>query len=625
MLSALVQVRQLRPVPPRPAEVVARSRAQFMAAANRASPFASAPQPARRKTWGERVAAWWLGLWGSLGWPGTGGSLPRSMPAGLLAALLIVVLSGLLATGVLTTSAKAVPGDFLYPVKIGTETVWMFLQRDPNAREELRKEFADRRVEEAKAVVELGRPVPSLALEGTIEAIHGDTWTVSGLIIIITADTRIEGQPMVGARIQGRMRAPGDGRLVALYIEAEAPPTGEAPPSPAPMATVTASPTNPPLTATPTSTPTVRASDSRVAVGFPTQPFVEPEDWPTHRPSASPTVRPTRTPQPSLTPSATVPLTFTPTPYPTPPRSEIKVRIEGWVKSIDGDLWTVDGTTFRTDGGTKYIGHPDVGWRVAALLRVETDNSYTALQISAISGPEATPEPFEFTDVLKATDGEWWTVGSFRVKITGDTKFEGDPEIGDLVSVKAQRRAGGEIWALRISAIRIVEVQFQGQIEAVNADSLVIDGHVVFLDGQTRIIGQPAVGRDAQVSASQMPDGRLIARVIVVIEPMPTPTSTPAPTSTPTAEPTATATPKPTSTATLSPTETSTSEPTATATPEPTSTATLVPTETSTSEPTLTADAAPTETPTSEPTLTTDSAPTETPTPEPTETTAPML
>jgi hypothetical protein len=254
------------------------------------------------------------------------------------------------------------------------------------------------------------------------------------------------------------------------------------------------------------------------------------------------------------------------------------------------------------------------------LLRVESDGSHTALQITAISGPEASPEPLEFTDVLKATDGEWWTIGSFRVKITGDTKFVGDPKIGDLVSVKAQRRAGGEIWALRISAIRVVEVQFQGQIEAVNADSLVIDGHadslvidghVVFLDGQTKIIGQPVVGRDAQVSAVQMPDGRLIARVIVVIEPMPTPTSTPtpAPTSTPTAEPTATATPKPTSTATLSPTETSMSEPTATATPEPTSTATLVPTETSTSEPTLTAD----------------SAPTETPTPEPTETTAPML
>ncbi len=628
MLSTLVQVRQLRPVPPRPAEVVAQSRAQFMAAAQHVPLSVATPQRARSKTWSERIAAWWLGFWAHLGWPIPAEPMPRGMPAGLMAALLILILSGLLATGVLTTSARALPGDLLYPVKIGAEDVWMLLQRDPIAREELRNEFADRRVEEAEAVVELGRSVPSMALEGTIEAINGDTWTVSGLNIVITPDTRIDGQPAVGARVQGLMRAPGDGRLVALYVEAEMPTSGELAPLPTPMATITASPTNQPLTATPTSTLILRASDSRGAVGLPTQPFVEPTDRPTHRPSPSPTARPTRTPRPSPMPTATVPLTFTVTPSSTTPRPVIKVRIEGWVKSIDGDLWTVDGTTFGTDGGTKYIGHPGVGWRVSALLRVEPNGSYTALQITAISGPEASPEPLEFTGVVKATDGEWWTIGSYQVKITGNTKFEGNPKVGDLVSVKAERRAGGEIWALKISAIRDVEVQFQGRIDAINADSLVIDGHVVFLDGQTKIIGKLAVGCDAQVSATQKPDGRLIARVVVVMEPEPTPTSRPTPTSTPTAvptatatsEPTATATPEPTSTPTLSPTETATPEPTATTTAEPTSTATLAPTETLTSEPTLTPDLAPTESSTPEPTLTPDLAPTESSTPEPTET-----
>jgi hypothetical protein len=634
MLSTLVQVRQLRPVPPRPAEVMARSRAQFMAAAQRVSPSVMTPQAARTKTWSEHIAAWWLGVWARPGWLGPAERMPRGMPAGLLASLLIVILSGLLATGVLATSARALPGDFLYPVKIGTESVWMLLQPDPIAREEVRKEFADRRVEEAKAVVELGRPVPSMALEGTIEAIYDDTWTVSGLIIDITADTRIEGQPTVGARIQGRMHAPGDGRLVALYIEVETPLSGELVPLPTPIATVTTPPTDRPLTATPTSTPSRRASDSRAAMGFPTQSFAEPADRPTRRPSPSPTVRPTKTPWSSLTPTATVPLaatvplTSTPTPSPAQARPDTKVRIEGWVNSIDGDLWTVDGTTFTTDGGTKYIGNPGVGWRVSALLRVEPNGSYTALQITAISGPEASPEPLEFTDVVKATDGEWWTIGSYQVKITGDTKFEGDPKIGDLASVKAQRRTGGEIWALKISAVRDVEVQFQGRVDAINSDSLVIDGHVVFLDGQTKIIGRLEVGCDAQVSAKQMPDGRLIARVVVVMEPEPTPTPMPTPTSTPTAEPTRTATPEPTATATSEPTATATSEPTATATPEPTSTPTLPPTETSTPEPTATTPAeptstatlAPTETLTSEPTLTPDLAPTETSTPELTET-----
>ena len=122
----------------------------------------------------------------------------------------------------------------------------------------------------------------------------------------------------------------------------------------------------------------------------------------------------------------------------------------------------------------------------------------------------------EFTDILQEMNGEWWTIGGTPVRVLGAT-IEGDPQIGDLVSVKGERLSS-EIWALRIVAIRLTEVQFEGIISAVSGSSLVVGGHTVLIDSQTQIIGTPEVGRVAQVAAVKMPDDRLIGKVIMVLD-----------------------------------------------------------------------------------------------------------
>ena len=294
-----------------------------------------------------------------------------------------------------------------------------------------------------------------------------------------------------------------------------------------------------------------------------------------------------------------------------PARPEITLRVEGWVERISGGRWTIDGITVKVTGATQIIGNPGVGWKVSAVLRQEADGSYTALQIAALAPPEATPEPYDFTDVVEAIDSEGWTIGGTLVKITGDTQFIGDPQIGDLVSVNAVRRQG-EIWALRIKAVPLTEVQFRGIINSVSGSSIGVGGHTVLINNNTQIIGNPEVGRLADVVADQMADGRLIGKVIEVLDApaTPTPTATQQPTATPTLEPTSTHTPEPTPTATQ--------EPTPTPTPEPTPTATQEPTSTPTSEPTPTATQEPTSTPTSEPTPAATQEPTSTPTSEPT-------
>jgi hypothetical protein len=466
-------------------------------------------------------------------------------------------------------------------------------------RSVLEQEFAGRRLQEARAVAEQGRRINSLPLDGILEAINVGNWTVSGLELTLDPGAQIIGTPAVGARVRGVLRAPGDGRLIVVYAEIEAPAGGGAT---APIATPpTAPPTRPAATATatltPTPTPISLPSSVASQSGLPGQEWREPEDWSPAVPTATtmPTAvrTATRRPLPTATPAST--LAPTPTNLP-PAREQPTYKIEGYVERIEGNKWIIDGIPVRVTGATQLIGTPGVGWKVSALVVQEEDGSYTALQIAAVAPPEATPEPVEFTDFLQETNGEWWIIGGIPVRIRGDTVIDGDPQIGDLVSVKGQRHMT-EIWALRIVAIRLTEVQFDGIISAVSGSSLVIGGHTVLIDAKTQIIGTPEVGRLAQVSAWQMPDGRLIGRIILVLDATPTPTMTA--TQQPTQTPTPTATAKPTGTPTLEPTPTATPEPTATPTLEPTATPTLEPTPTPTPEalPELTAEPTSTATP----------------------------
>jgi hypothetical protein len=582
LLTTLVDVHKLSATPVRSAAAAARTREQFMTAAVRLSE----QRKAAPASWWERVAVWWAGITALFTAPTNSQGLPRRMPVGLLAAMLIVILAGALVTGGVTVSAKALPGDLLYPIKTTGERIQWFVARDPVQRTALEQEFSNRRRQEAQAVVVQGRRVNSLPLDGTLEAFDDTHWTVSGLYLTLDPAVDIIGTPVVGARVHGVLRAPGDGRLLVIYAEAEAPAEGGAP---MPVASPpTQTPTRRAATPTATFTPTPEevSSGAAPAPDLPGLRWREPEDWTpvVPRPTATRTrVRPpTRTP----VPSATLAPTLAPTPTNMPPaRERIPQRIEGWVERIEGSRWIIDGISAKVSGATQWIGNPGLGWKVSAMVVQEDDGSYTALQIAAIAPPEATPEPVEFTDILREMNGEWWTIGGTPVRVRGDITIEGDPQIGDLVSMKGERHQS-EIWAIRIARIPLTVVEFEGMISAVNGSSMVVGGHTVSTDGETQIIGSPEVGRVAQVRAVQMPGGRLIGKVIMVLDPTPTPTITATPT--PTNEPTQTPTLEPTPTPTLEPTPTLTAEPMAAPTSKPTSTMTPEPTATASAEGTAT-------------------------------------
>lgn len=544
--------RQRVTVPARPADVALRARNAYMERVFALQPrrgLIAAPVP------------WWQKLLG-----GATFGAPGRRPVGLFAILLIVIISGILFSGSVTLAASALPGDFLYGWKTTTENLRVALTLDVETRDELRAAYGQRRIDEAKAVVERRRPVDNLRLQGTIESFDAQQWIVSGLRIALDASSKVEGTVELGGQVEGAVRAPGDGRLLLVFAVVT-PPVADIQ-SLTVMPTVTSAPvmasptpTNSPL---PTNTPSPTPSRTVGPLSLPGITPVEPSDPPTATATLTPSTTPTatRTPTRTRTPTPTSTPTLTPTATATvAPRTEVKTRLTGLLTAMNGNIWTINGTDVEVNAETRIVGTAEVGATVACEALLRPFNRPLALSIVVTASPDATPSPYEFRDYVKAIDGEWWTIGGNRVRVTGDTVLVNSPAVGDLADVKALRYNTGELRATRIEAIRGQTVLIEGVISAYSGSSITVDGYTMEIDSETSIIGSPAVGKTASCMALQLPDGRLIARTIVVSEP--TATATPAPTETPTS------TPAPTDTATVEPTatDTATSEPTATPTP----------------------------------------------------------
>ncbi len=508
LLTTAVRVRASREVPLRAPETVERSRAMFMRAAQQLA--AEQSQPATPSII-QRLHDGWQQVLAGLARAFSGYAGPRAMPAGLAMLLVVVMLGGLLATGAVTASARALPGDLLYPVKITAENMAIFLARDALQREALHQQFVERRLTEIQAIVTQGRTVRQMPITGSIEAFGPNAWQIAGLTIEITAQTQIEGLPQIGSAVEGVIRAPGDGGLIAVYLEVIGPRVAQ----PSPTPTLAPPTLRPPSTPTPTWMPTATLEPALnavpAAVHLPPQPIFEPTDAPTATPTFTPTATPTatRTPRPTSTstPTAT-----------TPAREIVKGRILGWVNSIESTYWLIDGNRVETNEDTLIEGNPGVGWRVEAEVALLPGDRYLGLRITALARPDYV-EPWSAIEDVNAKGGDVWIIGGFRVHIGPDTVIEGDPQIGDTVEVSGERRADGEIWAKRIAVVRSQIYEFFGEVQSVSGSIWVISGTSVRVTDETQLIGNPSVGNWVGVRASMNSSNELIALLIYVASP----------------------------------------------------------------------------------------------------------
>jgi hypothetical protein len=509
-------------------------------------------------------------------------------PAWARAAVLILVV--LLAVGfgrvAVTAASVALPGDTLYPIKLAAEQARLLVTPGEEQRATLREQFDQARREEAAVVTEQRRQV-QVQFPGVIDGMVDGVWRIAGLEmpVLVAGDAVVRGQPAVGAHVVILAYSDGSGSLVARQV-----------------LVLTPADIQPP-TATPTSTPTrTPRSEPPVLAPLPPAPAVTwtPGSRPTftRTPTASPTWTLTATTTPSGTPSGTPTTTTTPSgtatgtptttetpgPEPTPTWTPLPrpVRFTGTIQEMSPSQWRVSGRTVLIVAGT-VIDESQGPAVIGANVQVEGMEQPDGAVVALIIRVEASAVDIDtFTGIIYVMGGGQWLIGDRWVIVDGSTQIIGVPAVGKAATVTARRVSGGPWTATRI--------EVEEPAEPVYVVGLIseIGASSWVVDGQRIIITGDTVitGAPPQIGliaqVEAIPTGGALVARFIYVI---MPTATPAPTWTPTTQPTLpTPTPTPEPPPTATPTGPPAPTPSDTPTPAP---PTATPVATPTSAPTF--------------------------------------
>ncbi len=527
LLTVVAVARQADAVPPRLPEAAAKAKADFLAAA--ASARLNRGRAAVRQRSRPRLRL-----------PRISWAPVTHAPAWATVAVATLLVLALLTGSTVAASARSLPGDVLYPVKLTVERVQLSLARDPEAKESLQEHFDERHREEAQEVVTRGRVVERLDFSGMIEAMDAEIWLVGGVTANLDALTEVEGIPAIGARalVEAQVERPGE--LVARRIRILAPPVVRPEPPPE-IDEPTAIP------ATPTWTPTIIPSptDSPAAAGGPTalppvdtpelpetpipRPTVAPPPTQTATPTATgtvtptctPTVTPTCTPTPTDTPTQTT----TPTPVPPTPTPELPrvVRFKGVIQSKEGDIWLIDGQRVLVTGET-VVDETAGEAAVAADVWVTAEWRNDALVAISIKVEEPAPERWEFTGIIESIQGQTWTIVGNRIDVASGTVSGDTPQVGCSAQVRALKHHDGSVVveSVVVDCRQQEQVEFTDIIRSIDGDRWQV-GNTTVIVSQAEIVGEAEIGRWAEVEGNQQADGSVLATHIRVLEPTATP------------------------------------------------------------------------------------------------------
>lgn len=211
--------------------------------------------------------------------------------------------------------------------------------------------------------------------------------------------------------------------------------------------------------------------------------------------------------------------------HPVGPFDSVRIRYEGYLKAIGAGKWLIGDLTILVDRNTAVIekrGRAEVGaWVV--VFGIRSDEGAVYGEIIQVERPAGRSGPiWQFSGLVSKQIGSWWVIGDMLVEVTGDTQVIGHPGPNWLVWVVAEQRVT-ELRALVIEAIAdspaAVPVEFKGFLESLTSDGGIVDGRRFVYAGDVVIIGEPAVGRLAEIQATPTPDGTLLAHFLRVIPP----------------------------------------------------------------------------------------------------------
>ena len=119
------------------------------------------------------------------------------------------------------------------------------------------------------------------------------------------------------------------------------------------------------------------------------------------------------------------------------------------------------------------------GASVTASLVPTTSGTLRAAEVRPASGALEAGEDQELKGVVTAVSDAAWTIDGKVFTITDQTRFEGDPGVGDFVEVKYHDDGTGASIADRIEiedGATGAEVEFGGIVEAIGGDAWTISG-----------------------------------------------------------------------------------------------------------------------------------------------------
>jgi hypothetical protein len=217
-----------------------------------------------------------------------------------LVVVIFVLLSG---NGLLTASARSLPGDVLYPLKLTIENAQLQLTTSPDKHQQLQEEFKQRRLQETETLITAGR-VEVVEFDGKVTAETADGWIIADIPVIVTSQTSISGVIVIGAEVEVTGQTETDGRVratsMAVKDESE---SDEDPEHPSPGATGTSQQEGP------------NQNQEETEMPEPTDNHDEPGSDQTPEPTQSPGSDEddvNSTPQPNESPDQPAPATPTP-------------------------------------------------------------------------------------------------------------------------------------------------------------------------------------------------------------------------------------------------------------------------------------------------------------------------
>jgi len=160
---------------------------------------------------------------------------------------------------------------------------------------------------------------------------------------------------------------------------------------------------------------------------------------------------------------------------------------------------------------TVFLGNPGLGDFVEVRFHLDGGNSVA----DRIQKEDAANDELEFRGIVEAIGDGAWTISGRVVKVNASTIVRGDPRVGDLVEVRADRAPDGTLTATDIHSEDAEnaddEREFRGAVESIGATTWTVGGRVVLVNAQTVIFGSPQVGDLVEVRADRAADGTLTA------------------------------------------------------------------------------------------------------------------